>query len=157
MKKLIIFGILLLGIGVSKGYAQASTVQVLEINISEMSVINTNGILSFNFTSLTAGQDPEPLTATTTYSISTNGSNKKITAEIDSPLPNGINMEVEMSAPAGAVSSGPKTLSTLPTDMVTGISRMRGELLDVGWNVDITVDAVPGTYSRWVTFTITNN
>lgn len=150
-------GILFLTFGASNVFAQNIATQGIDINISEMSVISTGGILSFNFTSIVAGDDPEPLSATTTYSISTNGNNKKITAEIDYPLPQGINMLVEMIAPNGATSTGQKTLSTLPTDMITGVSRMRGELLDVNWNVDITVDAVPGNYSRYVTFTITNN
>ncbi|MEO7455759.1 MAG: hypothetical protein ABIY52_05810, partial [Gemmatimonadaceae bacterium] len=55
------------------------------------------------------------------YGITTNEVNQKITASLDAPLPAGTTLSVAMAAPAGAASKGAKTLGTAASlDVVTG-------------------------------------
>lgn len=136
--------------------AQKRTTQLVTINVAEMSALSTSGVLTFNFTTLAAGEDPEPQTATTTYSVATNGANKKISAVLDTDLPTGISMAAQMSATSNGSSSGVQPLSTTSVDLVTGISREKGSLLDIDWETTITVDAVPASHQRVVTMTLTN-
>ena len=55
------------------------------------------------------------------WSIATNQPDRKILASIDHPLPRGSSLIVSLAAPSGARSAGPVGLSTVATDVVTGI------------------------------------
>lgn len=156
MKKLFALGMFFLLFGTISANAQQASVQIVDINISEMAVINTSGVLSLNFTAVQAGNTPEPVYATTTYSISTNGANKKITAELDVNLPTGVTIDVEMQPTPNGVSTGKQRLSINPVDLVTGVTRERGTALDVSWEGRATLEAEPGSHTRFVTFTLTS-
>src|SRR3954469_2900656 len=58
-------------------------------------------------TTAAAGMAPTPVIGSGgTYTLTTNERNQKITAAIDASLPAGVTLEVALSAPVGAVSSG---------------------------------------------------
>lgn len=156
MKKLLAIGIISLLFGTVSANAQQSSVQIIDINIAEMAVINTSGVLSMNFNAVQAGDTPEPVYANTTYSISTNGANKKVTAEIDVDLPVGVTIDVEMQPTPNGTSTGKQRLSTNPVDLVLGVTRERGIALNVSWEGRVTLEAEPGSHTRFVTFTLTN-
>jgi hypothetical protein len=59
--------------------------------------------------------------SSTSWSIATNQSDRKILASLDRPLPRGSSLVVTLTAPAGATSIGPVVLDTVATDVVTGI------------------------------------
>jgi hypothetical protein len=105
----------------------------------------------------TAGQAPDAVTAASTYHMTTNGSDKKITGELDVNMPTGLTLNTTMAAPTGATSEGKKSLSTSSVDLVKSITRVRGAGLALNYQAVATVDAEPDTVVRTVTYTITNN
>jgi len=136
--------------------AQTATQQV-SINVAEIAVISVGGNIAMNINQATAGQAPDPTTALSTYHVTTNGKNKKITAELSSKMPTGLTLNATMAAPNGASSSGKKALSNKAKDLVTGITQVQGSGLQLTYEAVASVDAKPDNYSRTVTYTITNN
>jgi hypothetical protein len=124
--------------------------------IDELSVAGNPGHMLVN--SASAGQEPDAVQdSSTTYGISTNGSNRKITGELDSAMPAGTALQVNLSAPSGASSQGNSTLSPAPVDLVTGISSVSQDNLTITYTFSALVQAgVLGSGSRTVTLTLTS-
>lgn len=102
------------------------------------------------------GQDPEPAyDQTTTYSISTNGNNKKIVASLNQAMPDYTALKVQLAAPQGATSAGYVTLGTSAQDLVTGISKKRASGLEISYEFSAQIEAEPQSFSRTVTFVLT--
>jgi hypothetical protein len=137
---------------------QTVTVVVQEINA--LSVSNSAVSLTINAAS-TAGQEPDAVTNNaTTYSLTTNGENKKITAELDSEFSTGITLEASLAAPSGSgTSAGLLPLSTSAQNLVTGLTRVKGTGLTITYSASATVAAAPNGSgeARTVVFTITSN
>lgn len=71
---------------------------------------------------VTAGAEPAPvLDSASTYSVTTSTSGQKIVARLEFPLPPGTALDVQLEAPAGAVSHGFVTLTTLDQALVTNL------------------------------------
>jgi hypothetical protein len=106
----------------------------------------------------TAGSEPDAATDnTTSYAVTTNGSNKKITGEIDADMPANTTLQVNLSAPAGGSSAGDVTLSTTPADLVTVITQRAESGLTISYTFSATVAAgVLASGSRTVTLTLTD-
>jgi hypothetical protein len=70
-----------------------------------------------------AGATPQPDTdASTSYTVFAFGrGTQKITAQLNSPMPGGVTLQVSVQAPGGASSPGYVTLTTAAHDVVTGI------------------------------------
>jgi hypothetical protein len=90
-----------------------------------------------------------------TYAITTNGSQRKITASLAAELPPGVSLALLMAAPAASgTSAGWRTLSPTPTEVVTGISRTAQAGIGLRYRLVANVDG--GTVSaRTETVTIT--
>jgi hypothetical protein len=131
---------------------QGVGVQVDPIN--EISVSGSPGNLVIN--TATAGQQPvDASDNSTTYDITTNETNKKITAELDVAMPANTSLTVTLGAPTGA-SSSQVTLTETAQDAVTGISTLAETGLGIGYVMS--ADVTAGTFaldSKTVTFTIT--
>lgn len=70
------------------------------------------------------GSAPDPVSdESTTYNVTTptGAANARIAARLDTPLPPGVTLQVELEAPPGATSVGPVVLTTSEQDVVTGI------------------------------------
>lgn len=123
--------------------------------INELSVSGNPGAL--NITSAVAGSGPSPVSdATTTYAVTTNESNRKITGAIDLAMPSGVTLSVTLQAPTGASSAGVVSLSTSAADLVTGISAVNQSGRTITYQLSATTAA--GTVSsstRTVTLTLT--
>lgn len=135
--------------------AQTFNVQVSAIN--EISVSASPGTM--NVTAASAGVDPTPVTdATTTYSITTNETNKKITGQITAggAMPAGTWLSVTLQAPPGATSAGEvDLLAASAVDLVTGITKCLGPTKTITYELGAT--AAAGTLtstSKTITFTI---
>jgi len=105
-----------------------------------------------------AGEDPTPVSdSSTSYSFSTNGGAKKITAALDQATPAYTTLTVKLAAPSGGVSSGEVTLGTAPEDLVTGIGRKKAKNLNITYTFydDVRSGVVPTTVLK-VTFTVTD-
>ena len=142
----------------TSAFAQANVAsQQVTINVNEIAVISVVGNVSMTINAATAGQAPDAVTAASTYHMTTNGSDKKITSELDVNMPTGLTLNTTMAAPTGATSEGKKSLSTSSVDLVKSITRVRGAGLALNYQAVATVDAEPDTVVRTVTYTITNN
>lgn len=102
------------------------------------------------------GQNPDSATDdTTTYSVSTNGSNKKIVGSINAAMPDYTGLKIRLEAPAGASSAGQVILSTTNQDLVTGISKLRASGLGISYEFFAQIEAEPQEINRTVTLILT--
>jgi hypothetical protein len=93
---------------------------------------------------------------TTTWAISTNLTNQRITASINSNLPAGLVLEVSLAAPSGASSVGSVALSTTAANLVTGITQIASSNMSVIYTLKATVLAPTGTLNRTITYTLSS-
>jgi len=105
----------------------------------------------------TAGQAPDATTASATYSVTTNGKNRKISAELDQDMPEGLTLYAEMSAPGDSKSKGKVELGNKSKDLVHKLTKVNAAGLALNYEAVATVDADPDNVVRTVTYTITNN
>lgn len=134
---------------------QTVTYEVAAIN--EASVSGNPGALTVD--TATAGSEPDDVSnALTTYAITTNGTNKKITGSIDTAMPTGTTLKINLVAPEGATSAGDVTLSTTAADLVTGITKKKGSSLGITYKLSATVAAGEvASATKTVTLTITSD
>ena len=105
----------------------------------------------------TAGSEPDDATNnTTTYAVTTNGTNKKITGAIDSAMPANTTLQVNLTAPTDGSSAGGVALSATAADLVTGITQKAESGLTITYTLSATVSAgIVASDSRTVTLTLT--
>jgi len=131
---------------------QTVTYEVQAIN--EITVSGNPGALVIS--TATAGSQPTAATdATTSYSVTTNGTNKKITGSIDTAMPANTSLLVTLTAPTGGSSAGQVALSTTAQDLVTGISTLAESGLTISY--EFTADAAAGVVAsstKTVTLTV---
>jgi hypothetical protein len=132
---------------------QTVTYEVAAIN--ELSVSAATASLTVN--AATAGGAPNAVThATTTYAITTNESNRKITGALNSNMPSGVTLSATLAAPTGATSGGKMSLSTTAADLVTGISTLNESGKTITYELSATAAAgVVPSATKTVTLTIT--
>jgi hypothetical protein len=134
---------------------QTVTYQVKEVNSIAVSGNPANLIID----TAVAGSAPTSVSdSSTTYSITTNGSGKKITGAVDSNMPAGTTLQVTLAAPTGGTSNSSIPLTSVASELVTGISKKAQTGLGITYTFSATVNADPmaSTGTKTVTFTITN-
>ncbi|MFT5144746.1 MAG: hypothetical protein ACI80V_001202 [Rhodothermales bacterium] len=125
-----------------------------------MDAINKIAILgnvTLTINSATAGSQPDSDTdATTTYNVTVNGPNTKLTGSLDSAFTAGITLEVLLQAPTGGTPTQ-KTRSTSAQDLVTGIAHVAESSLSITYTATATtaVASNGAGVARTVTFTLT--
>jgi hypothetical protein len=133
---------------------QTVTFQVVAIN--ELSVNGNPGALIVN----TAASGSEPTSATdstTTYNVTTNGTNKKITGSIDTNMPANTSLKINLTAPAEATSAGAVILTTSPVDLITGITQKAENGRGITYTFTANVAAgIIASDTRTVTLTLTD-
>jgi hypothetical protein len=137
-------------------FAQSDT-QIVTIVVSDINEIAvSSGSLTLTINSATAGSAPDGDTdATTSYSITTNGSSKKITAALGVAYATGISLALTLGAPTGATSAGAKTLTTTAQDMVTGITKLAESGVSISYTASATAAAVSNGAGEAQTVTLT--
>lgn len=139
----------------SVAQAQTST-QNVTFQVNAVNQIAVAGSPSLTVNTATAGSAPTAATASATWAVTTNQSNAKITASLDSDMPSGLTLSVNMGAPTGASSAGATALSSASVDVVTGITKLAQGALSIGYSLSATTAAgVVSSTSRTVTYTIT--
>ncbi|MFO7965917.1 MAG: hypothetical protein R6U50_18465 [Desulfobacterales bacterium] len=140
--------------------AASSATQTVNYQVSEINELSVSGHpADMVISTATAGSEPdEVIEDTTTYAISTNCTNKKITADIDSEMPAGVTLKINLAEPTGAVSSGDVDISSATVnsiDVVTGISKVAESGLSIIYKLSAVVAAghVPLS-DRVITLTI---
>jgi hypothetical protein len=136
-------------------FAQQAT-QEVSFEVQAINEIAFTGSPSLVINSATAGSAPTSATASGSYAITTNESDRKITAAIDTNMPAGTTLAVTLAAPSGGASAGGVVLSTTAQDAVTGISTLNASGLNVSYTLTATAAAgVVAADSRTVTYTVT--
>lgn len=141
----------------ASAFAASSTTQTVTYSVSainELSVSGNPGAMTVSTS--TAGSAPDAVSdATSTYAITTNESTRKITAAIDSAMPDGVTLTVSLAAPTGGTSAGAVTLGTVAGDAVTGITKLNESGKTITYNLSATSAAgVITSASKTVTLTI---
>jgi hypothetical protein len=139
----------------SAASAQTAT-QVVTFQVTAINQISFAGSPSLVVNTATAGSNPTSASdASATWAVTTNQSNAKVTASINSAMPAGLTLSVALGAPAGTTSIG-NTLGTVAVDLVTGITKLAQNALSVTYTLDATPAAgVVASTTRTVTYTIT--
>lgn len=103
-----------------------------------------------------AGSQPTSATDTsTTYNLTSNATNQKITGAIDAAMPDGTTLAITLAAPTTGTSAGPVNMSTTAANLVTGISNIAQSNIAITYTVSATVSAaVAGPLMRTVTYTL---
>ncbi len=139
----------------SAAQAQNAT-QNVTFQVNAINQITVTGSPSLIISTATAGSAPTAATGSGNWAVTTNQSNAKVTAELDSDMPAGLTLTVNLGAPSGALSAGVVTLTSASVDVVTGITKQAAGALSVGYSLSATTAAgVVSSTSRTVTYTIT--
>ena len=150
-------GIFLVAVGLTlsvAGMAMAQTAtQTVQFRIDPVNSIS----VSANPPVLTINTIPGTVVdSTTSYGVSTNQANRRITGQIDNAMPEYTELRVALQPVTGSSSTGSQVLSTTPVSLVTTITR----LAESGRSITYTFNALSGAAeipvtTRTVTFTIT--
>jgi hypothetical protein len=164
MKKLVLVLLVVGMLGVMVPLAMAGnpnnvTNQTITFQVRPINRIAVSGNPSplIIITAVVGSQPTEVSDATTTYAITTNAcyEGSEITASLDSDMPTGVTLTVNMAAPTGATSEGDVALTASPQAVVTGLVNVAesGDLIT--YKLDATVAAgVVASATRTVTFTL---
>jgi hypothetical protein len=102
-----------------------------------------------------AGVETSAMVGGTSYAITTNEGNQKISAALDRPMPDGVTLAVSLGAPDGGASRGLVPLGTRASDVVTAIPAGAGHGLPIVFALSATKVARRGASgTRIVTYTI---
>ncbi len=69
-----------------------------------------------------SGDEPTTYTASTTYDLTTNGFDGKLSGSIGDDVAGGLSLSAELTPPEGAVGCGEVVLGRSPVDLITGIA-----------------------------------
>lgn len=145
---------LMLAMSAADGAAQTATATATyEVQaINEVSVSGNPGALIINTAAELAGVTD----ATTTWSVTTNQTGAKVTGAIDTNMPAGLTLKVDLTAPSVGTSAGAVTLSSVAADLVTGMTEVQGSTLGVTYTLSALPSAgVVASATKTVTYTIT--
>lgn len=160
MKKYLIYLMVLglIGLSIMPAFAGPTANQSVNFQIGAINELSVSGNpATLVIDSATAGSQPDPATdSSTSYALTTNGSGKKITGQIDTAMPANTDLKVSLTAPTGGSSNGQQTLTTTAVDLVTGAGKKAQSGMAISYEFDATVDADPQSGTRTVTLTLTN-
>ena len=150
-------GLLALTLGAGRLQAQTAT-HAVTFSVVPMSRMGlSKSAASLVVKAAIAGRAPTNASVGgSSYAITTNETNQKITAALDLPMPTGLSLSVMLGAPAGAASAGARTLGSSATDVVTGISAVSASALPITYAMSATSAASSASGTRTVTYTITS-
>ena len=137
--------------------ASAQVTQTVTFQVSAINQIAVTGAPSLTINAAVAGSAPTSVTsAANTWSVTTNQSTAMITASIPLAMPVGLTLSANLTAPAGATSTGLTALGTVAVNVVTGITKLNSAALGLTYQLDATAAAgVISSSTRVVTYTIT--
>jgi hypothetical protein len=137
--------------------AADSATQTVTYAVSAINEISVSGNpAAMTVSAATAGSAPNSVSDTsTTFAITTNGTNKKITGAINTAMPAGLTLTVGLDALTGSTSAGEVTLGTSAADLVTGISTLNESSKTITYGLSATSAAgVVTSANKTVTLTV---
>ncbi len=133
--------------------AQTQTVTYAVNAINTMAVSGDPGALTI--TTATPGSPPTSVTdATTTWHFTTNQTGAKVQAALATNMPAGVTLTVDLQAPTAATSAGAVVLTTVATDLVTGITLLNESGKTITYSLSATAAAGVVSGSKVVTYTV---
>lgn len=136
--------------------AAQSSQQTVSYQVTAIDQITVSGTPSLVVNSSTAGNGLTAASASGSYAITTNGTNRKITAAIDTDMPADVTLTVSLAAPDNATSAGVVVLESTAKDVVTGITEVNQTGLSITYGLTADVEAgVVSAANKQVTYTIT--
>jgi hypothetical protein len=138
--------------GVAHAQSTTQSVDWSVTAVDQISVANASRTLTVN--TAVAGSALTQATASSTYAITTNGSLRKITVELDSDMPAGVTLGATFAAPTGGASAGALVLTQAAKDAVTGITQLFESGKAISYTLDAAITAAIASGTRTVTLTI---
>jgi hypothetical protein len=141
-------------VGVFAGSTANQTVTYQVTGIYELAASGNPGALIVS--TATAGDPPNAVSdASTTYAITTNDTNMKITGKIDTAMPGGLTLTLTLAATGGGTSTA-KNLTATAQDLETGISTVADPAKTITYSLSATVAAgIVPSGTKTVTLTLT--
>jgi len=131
--------------------------QTVSYVVNEVNDISVSG----NPATMNVSAPDEVSDATTTYAITTNGGTdaKKITAGINTAMPGGVTLKINLAAPAGANSLNDVDISeaTTAVNVVTAIDSIAESGKTITYKLSATIAAGVVSDSKTVTLTIVDS
>ena len=142
------------------GASYAGTSDTITLNyevqaINEINIDDASVTLTVN--TAVAGSQPTQVSQATTYDITTNCSTnaKKLTAAINTAMPEGLTLSLNVVAPSGGSSAGTTTITNVAADVVTGIDAVAESDIAMTFYLDATAAAgIIGAASKTLTLTL---
>jgi hypothetical protein len=159
MRKLLLNSCLVLAllvVGAHTALAQTDTTTV-NYSVAQVSLVDIAASnVALNITTGVAGTGLTDATANTTYAITNNASNQKITGQINSNMPSNTTLLVDITAPGSGSSAGAQSMTTSAADLVTGIGAVNTSGVAIDFTLQATVTAgIVSSSSKTLTLTIT--
>jgi hypothetical protein len=155
-KRYAVAALVLLAVVATDAKAQTAN-QTVTFEVQAINQIAVTGSPSLTISTAVAGNAPTSVTAAASYAITTNQSNRKITASLNTAMPADVTLSVALAAPSGASApASPVVLTTGAQDVVTGVSLLNAAALSITYTLSATSAAgvVPSS-SKTVTYTVT--
>lgn len=139
----------------ASGAAQNTATQTVDITINAVNKISVGaGTPSLTISTAVAGDAPTEASAASTWAVTTNQTNTKVTARINSAMPSGASLLVTLGAPTGATNVADVSLDATDKDVVTGITHLNESGLAIGYKLQATSAAAVTSISKTVTYTV---
>lgn len=138
----------ILSIAITCGIAQAgnTATQTIRIKVNPINKIAVSGDPGM----LVITEGSSVTDDSTTYTVTTNKTNQKITAAIDADMPEGLELKLFLEPPEGA-SAEEVVLSTSPRDVVTKIDPVAASDMKISYTLSGGTQPMEGSFK--VTFT----
>jgi hypothetical protein len=156
-----IMSAVLVAAAAASGHAQANSTatQDITIDIQAINRIAVDGgaqTVTFGASSVvTPGQSPDDQTISTTWAVTTNQPNTKVTAGIATAITGGVTLKVNMAGPTGASGGTDVALTDgADHDVVTGINKQAQSGMALTYKVSAPVSAGVTSITRTVTYTV---
>jgi hypothetical protein len=142
-------------VGVNEARAQSAT-QIVTFRVNPISEIAVSGSPAPIAVDAPRGSATSSATmGGTSYAITTNEGNQKISVALDRMMPNGVSLAVALGAPEGGASTGSVAIGTRATDVVTHIPEGAARGLPIVYTLSASSAARRGASgTRIVTYTI---
>lgn len=148
-----------MGLVSSGAFAGDSATQDVGYGVSAINEIaidsDLSDTISLTVATATAGSQPDAVTQSSDYDITTNGTDKKISAAINTAMPDDVTLSLTATAPTGGTSAGKLGLTATAQDVVSGITKVAetGIALQYELSALVTAGTVESA-SKTVTLTI---
>jgi len=154
MKNIIIKALVVAALGSTAAIAADNANQKLTFQVRPfVNITLADASLNLTISSIPLGGFGEA-TASSSYALVNNKLDQKITASLDSEMPEATTLELKADAPKGAKAAGVVTLSPKAVDIASGVDRVNEGGLSLGYAFKATEQAATEAFVRTVTYTV---